>query len=279
MAYDELNLKDVLEIITRQARFILSFVLVFIVAIWIVLLLWPKSYLSESIIQLATAGSFVTGNKVLDNLIFTPVAAKALLESTIVLQPAFELYSNHSQISFDEFKEKHLSVEIYKERIGREEETANFIIVRVDAENPKLAHDMNNMITMQFLNYTIPFYNRTIKVIQDDYSNTNKLIEEIQSSIKSTEAKISSSSGSDNSASDSLLLTRTLLDYRAQLFQLYDRRTRIEGSLSDYRRFKVVSEPSYPEKYSSPKSGILLIAGLIAGILIAFSVAFAREER
>ncbi len=279
---DELSAKDILAVVHRQKLFILLTTLAFVVAVGIVLLLWPKTYESESIVQLAALGSLVSNNKVVDNLVFSGVAAKALMESSVVLQPAVILFSQEvgDNISLQDFKKKHLTVEIYKQIIGRDEEETNYLTVTVKAPTSTLALEVNALILLHFLNYTRPFYNRSLQVYKDDYTRTNELIQSVQEAIDITEKQIHDLEINKGigSASDTLLLTKTLADYRSQLLSLYDRKTKIEVVLADQRRFKVVSEPEAPEHYSSPPTGVILLVSLVVGFLGSLAASFVREE-
>jgi len=272
---DDFDLVHYWNVLKRQRYFIINCFIVLMVFALVVLLIWPKSYVSESVVQLGSIGPDPT-----TALIFDPVSAKALIESNNILFDGVNLYNSElgKEKSMQEFKEDNLEVGLIKEQIGRDQEVASYVEIIVSTSDANLSLQINKIIIANFLNYTVPFYNRTLVVYNDDKQEVQESISDLKKQIESTQMLVDRTSPQGSSASDLLLLTSTLADYRSELLSLQDKSSKIDLALAGRRTFKVVSEPEYPNKFEKPSLMIFLVASVLLSSIIALALGFIREE-
>ena len=119
---NDINLLEVFLILRKNIIFIWKVFLTLILLLIVLLIVWPKTYISYSAVQLASIGDDPKTSS-----IFNPVEAKFLFESGAVLNSAVEKYNFllEEKLTIPDFKEKNLEVEIYKESIGKDEIAVN----------------------------------------------------------------------------------------------------------------------------------------------------------
>lgn len=275
---DEIGLREIRLAFLMQRKFMLLIFLFLMLIFFMFMFFWPKTYISESLVQIASIG--------LDSKsanIFDPVEAKAIMESRDVLEPAVNEFNLlvDSNKSVRRFKESNLEVELYKERIGRDEVTANALLVRVKSDSPEASQKVNQKIIDSFLKYSQPFYYQTLNVFLDDFEQTEKLISNLDKDYNSTrkilEAYQYSGAGID-SASDKILLTQVQNSHRGQMISLIDRKIKIENALAGKREFKILGYPEIPKKFSSPPLKILTPLIFIVSIFISLAAGILRQS-
>ncbi len=254
-----------------------SIFIIFLILAFFIFLIIPKVYVSESYIQLASIG-----NDPKTSNIFEPVEAKSIIESGEVLESAVKKYNIllDANKSIKRFREKNLEVEIYKERIGRDELTGNAIIVRVNSKSPEVSMKVNREIVENFMVYSNPYYDAALNVYLLDLEGTISLINKLEKEEDSARVLLNNlgTSSKLDSASDKVLLTQIQSSYRAQLIGLFDRKIRVEGIIANKKDFKILGYPEYPKKISSPSFKIYFFMSFILGILLSVSIAFLREQ-
>jgi len=274
---NELDFAYLFNVLKRQKGFIFLIFLAFMLFIFTLLLIWPKTYVSESVVQLGSIGTNVQTNN-----IFDPVAAKTIMESKEVVYDAVRLYNDElkSNRTVRRFNEINLEVELVKEQVGRDEDISNYLRVRVKTSSPELSQKVNKIIVDNFIVYTKKYYEDRLNVYLSDKEQTSALINQLNEDITSAQEAIKRilGSGSSNSASDNLLLSRTVVDSRGQLISAQNRLISIEADLASKREFKVVNEPEVPYKFTSPSIFLVSLAGIVVGLLFSIFCGFLRED-
>lgn len=269
---DYFNVVEAFEVLKRQKWFMIWFFVFFMILVVIVLLIWPKIYVSESIVQLGSIGINPANHD-----IFDPVSAKAIIESKDVLNEAVSIYNEEmeSKKTVRGFKERNLEVELVKEQVGRDERLVDYLIVKVKTADGELSRDINRIILENFLNYTVPYYEERLNVFMQDKRQTEDIIRQLNEDIASAQKIVNKAS---ESASDNLLLSRTIVDSRGQLITSQNKLVSINADLASKREFKIVSEPEIPSKFSFPPVKLAMPAGIVIGVLLALALGFLRDE-
>ncbi|MDO8563869.1 MAG: hypothetical protein Q7R87_02585 [Nanoarchaeota archaeon] len=275
---EEINIAEFIDILRKNVIFIISTFMILMIIFSFVMLIWPKSYISESRVQLASIGIDPKTSS-----LFSPVEAKSILESGSVLESAVGKYNSllEKNLTISQFKDKKLHVEIYKESVGRDEIAVDYLTIRVSSSSPEVSKEVNDEILTNFLDYVQPFYNRTLNVYREDLEGTKKLKSDLEKELESAKnllSKLSSSSVQSGGASDILLLTQVQASYRGQIIGLFDRQIKIENALANSRRFKVISYPQLESKFSSPPVFLLTLASIVIIFLLSVSLAFIKEQ-
>jgi uncharacterized protein involved in exopolysaccharide biosynthesis len=275
---DDLTFDDIYLFLRLNFRFMLSIFILFLLIFSLIFTIWPKYYVSESSIRLASIGSDINTKN-----LFTPVEAKSIIESGKVLESAVEKYNFllESNRSIRKFKEENLEVEVYKERIGRDEFTGNALIIRVITKSPEVSMSVNREILDSFLVYANPFYEKRLRVYASDLEETNFLISDIEKEANIAKELLNKFEHSNNlqSSSDEVLLTQVQVSYRSHLISLFDRRMRIEKDIANGQDFKILSNPEYPRKFSIPSFKLFSFISLVLSLFFAIIAGFLKSQK
>src|SRR3989344_6355852 len=179
---EEIDFIYLFGVLKRQKGFIFLIFLAFMLLVFTILLVWPKTYVSESIVQLGSIGTNIQTKN-----IFEPVAAKAIMESKEVVFDAIKEYNErmNENKTVRRFKEDNLEVKLVKEQVGREEDIANYLNVKVKTNNAELSRKVNEEVITHFLNYTKKYYEDRLNVYLRDKEQTILLISTLNEDIKS----------------------------------------------------------------------------------------------
>jgi len=264
---NETSLIDYLFIIKKRWKFILLFTLIVLILIFNISLLWPKTYESESVIQLGSIrviqlGSISEGGERKFEEIYSPAEAKNIILSSSVLIPVINNFFPDEELELSKFTKKNLEVKIITERaVISDVDKTSFISIKVKTRNAEKAKEINNAIINNFLNYTKEEYEKRVELLEKELEEVGRDIEEIRreldSSLKATE------------------------DYKILLLKYIEEQNRkrsIEGKLVTKREFMIISEPQIPFKPTSPKLWLNLIIAFILSLLSSTVLIISKEK-
>lgn len=259
---EELDLIDYIEILVRRVGLISAITVFVIVIALLYVTIAPKTYTSESVIQLGK----------INTDIYTAPETKNIIESSSVLIPVIEKHYN-SSITVQDFKGL-LKVDIITEEITvtNIKETP-LLRIKTKANTPEKAQEINQEIITQFFNYIQPEYEARINLRLNEIIQRQEIIQDDLNQIATLNLQIPYSSGSD------LIVLKSLIsEYNAQAADQQNRILEIQKQLTEKREYKTLSEPQIPQTYSSPQKTRDLILAAIVGLIIAILVSITLES-
>jgi len=272
---DELDLADYWKIIKKRKKLIFWLTLSLVVVTLIISLILPKTYESESVIQLGR----------LDNIfIFQPEEAKSIIQSSIVLNPVMiKFFIEEKKPSLRSFREDSFEVEILKEEINYYQTLITpYLYLRVKSDDALKSKEMNEEIIKQFFSYVKPKYEELLNFTLKELSRTEQDMRQLKYDIAELEREIKALSDTqleNEGISKSTLLKTLLVDYRGSLDREEDKKLSIEERLNGKIDFKVIIEPQLPLRYSKPNIKLNLAIALVLGLFVSCFLSFFLEAQ
>ena len=269
---EELTFQEIYRTISKNLRFILLITLAIVIATLLISLIIPKTYISESIIQIGS----IQDSSGQNNPIIQEIEAKNLLSSSIILDPVISKYFNN-KTSIKEFSEKDLNIELIKETIDtKTTETVPYIKITTYSNNPEKAKEINQEIIKNFLDYNQKEYEDLIAIKQEELLNTQKQIADIKTNIASLESTIASKNLKDI---DVITIQNALSQYFQILSDNQKKESQLKNVLVTAKEFKIINKPQSINEYIWPKLWLNLLVSLIIGFIFAVFIAFSKENR
>jgi len=274
MVNNDLDLKEIVKVISKNRKFIVYFTLIILALTLIISLVWPKTYESVSEIQLAQLaqpGQPITGSAD----IFSVIESKNIIESSSIIEPVLSKYSR--DINYLDFIKDNLYVEILQETIGRDQKIINYLKVSILYKNPEITKKMNEEIINNFFEYAQPYYDFRYNVLIKGESEVNANIEQLEKDITLTENQIKTISNvqlTTEGVSKSTLLSDILSEYKSRLSLEQEKRIDIENKLANKREYSMIGAPQIPKKPTSPNILLNLTVALFAGLFLSILIAF-----
>lgn len=272
MKENEVDIIDVWNSIKSEKKMIISLTLIVVVLTLVFSLIIPKTYESQSVVQLANIKDMIKG------MPYDSLESKTIIKSTSVLLPVInEFYEADDEMSIKKFIDEHLQVEVIGEVVGRNNvDRIPYLRIITRADEAAKAKEMNEMIIENFFSYVEPRYNKKLKVVQQDLNKTKEDIVKLKNDIGGLESNIdtlTSKQLSGEAISKVTLLRDILSNYKNRLNDEENRLINLKNQIANKKEFKVVSEPQIPLDYSEPNVklnvGIAFIAALLFSVLLA----------
>lgn len=256
---EEMNLADFWNIIIINKKLIIRITITLMIVALIGSLIMPKSYISESAIKQPVPE------------VYSAAETKSLIKSGAILsQVLTNLYPTKT---IQEFNEKNLEVEIYKEELSRNDvEELPFLKIKVTAESSQKAQEINYAIIDSLFNYSKEDYENNLKFIEDSISQVTKRIEETNKDIKNLETQINSAPSNQlngDGISKTILLRGILSDEKMNLGLLEKEKLQLEQELRSATYYEITTEPNLPNKPETPNIPLNLAISLIFGIILS----------
>lgn len=257
--YGELTLTDYFEVIKKRKGLIIKLTLLIIFFAIVFLLISPKTYESESIVQLAN----------INGEIYSSAESVNLIRSLIILAPVInDFFTQDKKPSISSFNKNNLKVSVIMEQKTFSLITEiSYIHIKTKAKKPEEAKEMNEAIIQRFFDYVKPEYEAKLVLLESQLQETKQSLEDVEKEIASLQNKQLDTEG----ISKVTLLKNLLFGYKLQKADL-------ENKLSNKREYKVISEPEVPTSYSEPKIKFVLLEALVIGLLISIIWAFLKEK-
>lgn len=275
---EELDINNLYALIVKNKKFIAYFTLTILIVTFLITLVWPKTFESTSEIQLAQLAQ--SGQQTTQTMdIFSVIESKNIVESSSVIMPVINKYCH--EISYEDFIKDNLYVNIISERIGKDEKAINYLQISVFYKNAETTKKINDEIINNFFEYTKSYYDERYDVLIKDKYETNANVAQLEKDIQNTESQIASISNEQlttEGISKSTLLTSILSGYKTRLSVEQDKRIDIENKLANKREYKIISEPSVPDKPSSPNLWINLLISLIVSFVLSLIILLQKER-
>jgi len=176
----EFDYRKYLSLLKENTSTIIAITAVFILLTGAVTLISPRTYTSQSIVQIAEIYDALRGNTI---HIYNSVELRNIVNSPTVLEPVRKKYSGQEEITLRELSKK-ITVSLIKEEVGyRQTQFASQVNITLKAEDPELARDMLEDVLKNLLNtanarveelkrpYFIE-YNETIRVAGIAYNES-----------------------------------------------------------------------------------------------------------
>jgi len=279
---DEPTLTDYLKIIKKNRKKIIYVTSLVVLITLAISLIWPKTYESHSMIELAKIGSVSNYGVIEYPTIVEANEAEKIIRSSAVLEPVIKKFFPEEDITLKEFNEDYLEIEIFEQRIswnliGFEP----YLAIKTNANNAEDSKDINEDIIDKFISYVQPIYKRRTNVLTKQLNISKKETKAIKKEISELMKEINSLDDnklSTEGISKSTLLRSILSEHQESLIERGDKELQIEMQLAGKRDFKVISEPKVPSRYSSPIIIINLLISLFAGLFISLSLVLIQES-
>lgn len=233
----------------------------------LVTLVYPKTYRSESLIQLGS----------IDGLIYEETEVKNIIDSSDILLPIKDSYYGDS-LSFDDFREKNLKVELVIEKISlTENEQVQQIRIITFAETSERAVNINKDILENLLEYVGPVFGRILAVKNNELVQVNNDIKRLEEEIEEASSDINflKNQAGFQEISRVLILREVISNLESSLDEKQNKKYLVENILANTKEFKVISYPQPSQSPVSPKiwlnMGIFFVVGLLTSILVVVS--------
>lgn len=297
---DEFDFADSWELIYKKRKKIIKLTLLIVLIALAVSLIMPKTYESESAIQLA---EIPAADSASSQLLFQPYQIKEFIESSTVLQPAIEkVFSDKDKPSLEGFK-KSIEVEITQgltDRWGNPTTfTSSYVTITASANDAEKSREINSAIIDALFDYANKEFERQKSLITEEHDKRvegiEMEIEEREANIKGLESDVAALEIQINSinlngeALAQTTLMRAIADsYKQRLLSEKNARIALkqwitnenidfENELAGFKEFKIISEPQIPLIHSKPSIKINLLIALISGLILSIASIFLQE--
>lgn len=258
---EELNLAEIYEVLERRKWFIIKFTLILLVLAFIFTLILPKTYESESIIQLGFA----------EDYIYSPQETTVIIQSSDVIKLVIDKFSQGQSVS--SFIKNNLDIKIV-------EKTLPYIKITTKANDKEKAKEINEELIQQFFSYVEPQYKNREENLKQDLQNTESNIKDLENNIQELAKEIPQVSDtylSEERLAKIQLLRSIIIEYKNILREQQARKAEIETKLNKRREYKIVNYPEIPEKAIQQKMLRNLAIALITGLLFSIFLVLLKE--
>lgn len=253
----------------KQYRGLIYFIILAVILTFLVSLILPRAYESESVIQIGNIEPEPEPNVFIRPESYSLAESKNIILGSSVLSPIKDQFYPKKDIDLKRFIKKNIKVDIISERgPAAELLKTNYIRITTSAKTPKAALEMNQKVISYFFNYTLKEHNAKIGLIENEISLREARISEMEGQLdKLTKGALQGSEGAANSgiSSKSQLVGEYLKAISLEQSELY----KLKERLSMKKDYAVISEPQLPLRHYRPNIFLNAAAALALSILIS----------
>ncbi len=267
----EIDLVQYWNVILRNRKRIFIITLSVVLVVLIFSLISPKTYESESVIQLAAIKFYSLNEGVVElerEGIYSTSESLSIIRSSVVLDPVINKF--YPAKSLGDFRKSNLEISAGSEKLfSGGFDVVPFLNIKTKAESGQKAKDINQEIIDSFFAYVNPTYEEKISLFRRDLENSEEKIGSLESNINDIEKQIKSLENSQFSSeglTKVTLLKSLLANYQEELTKQEEKRSYLQLIVSDSRDYRVISYPKVPEGFSEPNISRNLLVAFIFGL-------------
>ncbi|WP_227762478.1 Wzz/FepE/Etk N-terminal domain-containing protein [Zhaonella formicivorans] len=263
--YDEIDLRDIIMVIWRRRKTILTIFLVTVIAATAFAFLQEPVYKMSSTISLGNYNS---------NIYTNPAGAKeVLLSDNVLMEVIKQLGLDVKPEEYRQFKEK-ISVDIVKD--------TSFIQIAVKEKDRVLGKKIIEQMVAIYTNLSLKDYTNHEKLISQQLATINQQLKEKEEELnlaKKFITTLENDPGIDETKKE--IRTNEVYNYLreidSQRIALLDRYLSLQKEKDALEHVKVINPVRIPQYPVAPQKKVIVAVAMVLGLMVGLFVAFIQD--